>query len=201
MADMNSLNFDEKNPAKTLAALAKIDEPQAEKFLSELPLTDYVAVVNAIEDKDLRRLSDIVGKHKLAEKKYNEAMDSRVANELKKIGQNSPQQAVIANPGNASNSNIQGSHEASASQTVANSVQGNATQPVTSTGTYSSTGPGTIPGAIAAAAKTNTTVVDANAKTGTVAVQNPQTKKVEIKSVKNPKQSPEIMALIKNAGI
>ena len=169
MADINSINFDVKNPAKTLASMAKIDEPQAEKFLSDMPLTDYVAIVNAIESKDLRRISEIVGKHKLAEKQYHEAIDYKVKQELGKISQKVSQQAAV-----------------------------NKVMPVIST-------PAGTPSASTAAATNklqgNETVVDADAKTGTIAIQDPATKKTTIKSTNDPNNNTLISALVKNAGL
>jgi hypothetical protein len=167
MTDMNSLNFDDKNPAKTLATLAKIDEVEAQKFLSELPLTDYIAIINAIQNKDLKRLSDVVGKHKLAEDEYHEALDYKVKQELGKIQQKVAQTAAT--------------HQVTPST------------PVGTTGTNTSSNIQTP--------QVGGKVVDADSKTGTLAIQDPLTKKTVIKNTNNPKDYPEIEALLKNAGM
>lgn len=167
MTDMNSLNFDETNPAKTLATLAKIDETKANEFLSELPLTDYIAVINAIQNKNLKQISDIVGKHKLAETQYHEALDYKVKQELGKIQQKVSQAAAT--------------HQVTPAQ------------PTSTTGT--------TPSSPLQKPEVNATVVDADSKTGTLAIQDPQTKKTVIKNTNNPKDFPEIEALLKNAGL
>lgn len=191
--------FDEKNPAKTFAALAKINEVKAQKFLSELPLTDLIAVCLAMQNNDIAKINAIVGKNKLKEEQYHEAIDLKVANELRKISQASPHQNTVASSTtNAANTTVPSaaSIENAASSNVQNTTVG--TTGNTSTVTPTQTGMSAPTGTAAAAMKD---VVSADSKTGTVAIKNPQTKKVEIKSVKDPKQSPEILALIKSIGL
>jgi hypothetical protein len=215
MADINSLTFDEKNPAKTLATLANIDELKAQKFLSYLPLTDYVAVVNSIQNKDLSKIRAIVGKHKLAEQQYHEAIDLKLADQLRKISQMSSHQSTVDNTTtNASNvptpptaaTSTNTSDSSSTTGTTgtggtgitssASTNVGTNTNDISSTGNNVSLNPS---GAAPALALRN--VVSADSKTGTVAIRDPQTKKINIKSMKDPKAEPEIMALIKNAGL
>ena len=219
--DINSLSFDENNPAKTLSTLAHIDELKAQQFLSDLPLTDYIAICIAMQNKDLEKLRSIVGKHKLKEDQYHEAIDLKVANELRKISQNSPHQDTVDNATtNAANtpgsstvptapSGMDSTVPSAASTSTNNSGAASSSTTTTSgtTGTVGSSGtmgsnlsngsitPGTPP------AEVLHNIVSADSKTGTVAMKNPLTKKVEIKSMKDPKQEPEIMSLIKNAGL
>lgn len=167
MADINSINFDEKNPAKTLASIAKIDELEAQKFLSDMPLTDYIAIAMAIQNKDLKKISSVVEKHKKAEKEYHEALDYKVKQELGKI-----QQKV---------------------DTMGASHQVTPTTPVSSTGT--------TPANKVQVPQVGGKIVDADSKTGTIAIQDPLTKKTTIKNTTNPKDFPEIEAILKNAGM
>ena len=199
--DINSLMFDEKNLPKTLATLANIDEMQAEKFISDLPLTDVVALAIAIQNKDLAKIKAVVGKHKMSEQKYYEAIDLKVANELRKISQMSPHQDTVdsttTNAANTppiatSSTNVSGpmiTPTGSTSSTSTNDVSGTGTNVALNTSGQS------------APALAIRNVMSADSKTGTVAIKNPQTKKVEIKNIKDPKVAPEIMTLIKNAGL
>jgi len=206
-------NFDDKNPAKTLAALAKIDEVKAQQFLSNLPLTDYIAVVNAMQNKDMSKLNAVVGKHKLAEDQYHEAIDLKVAQELRKISQMSPHQNVATSTTtNASNVPVPNS----INNMAAASTSASASSPGTlgMSGSVSPVGTAGSVGTVGTAAPTSpksgtpstpglalANVVSADSKTGTVAMKNPQTKKVDIENVKDPKYNAQIMALIKNAGL
>jgi len=208
---LDTTQTDVKNPAETLSRLAKIDEVKAQKFLSDLPLTDYVALCIAMEDKDLPKISAIVGKHKLAEDQYHEAIDLKVAQELRKISQQSPHQGVAANTTtNAANTpnavnNMAAQSTAPSASTAGTLGMTGMVAPVGSVGavgtagTVSPTSP--KPGTPATPALAVNNIVDADSKTDTVALKNPQTHKVEIKNVKDPKNNAQIMALIKNAGL
>jgi hypothetical protein len=201
--------FDAANPAKTLAALAKIDEATAQKFLSDLPLTDYIAVANAMENKDIAKISAIVGKHKLKEAEYHEAIDLKVANELRKISQQSPHQNTAVNTTtNAMNTPTPNAAAQSTAPSATTAGTLGMTGTISPVGTVGSVGTvGTTPPTAANPGTPSTpglaanNILSADSKTGTIAMKNPQTKKVEIKNVKDPKQSAEIMALIKNIGL
>lgn len=202
-----------KDPAQTLSRLAKIDEIKAQKYLSDLPLTDYVALCIAMEDNDIAKVRAIVGKGKLAEDQYHEAIDLKVANELRKISQQSPHQGIASNTTtNAMNTAVPNAAANIAAQSTAPSASSAGTLGMTGmvapVGTVGSVGTaGQVsptapkPGAPATPGLEANNIVSADSRTNTVALKNPQSGKVEIKSMKDPKQAPEITALIKNAGL
>ena len=200
MTDINTLTFDEKNPAKTLSILAKIPELKAQQFLSDLPLTDYVAIAIAMQNKDVQRIRAIVGKHKLKEEQYHEAIDMKVASELKKISQMSPHQTTIAPTKAATDTETSATPDQQAPNNVTQNMVGTTTT-VKPTSGIPNVNALPKPGDPVAPAIAAQNIMSADSKSGTIAIKNPQTKKIDIKSVKDPKVAPELTALIKQMGL
>jgi hypothetical protein len=194
------IQFDEKNPVKTLSLLAKISELKAQEFLSELPLTDYVAISMAMQSKDIQKIRAIVGKHKLKEQQYHEAIDTKIAGELKKISMASPHQSTIAPTKAATDTETPATPDQQSPANVTQNMVGAATTIKPSSG-IKNVNAVPKPGGPVTPAISAQNIMNADSKTNTIAVQNPQTKKIEIKSVKDPKVAPELTDLIKQLGL
>ena len=158
-----AITFDDKNPKTPIAQVAGIDETEAEQFISVLSLTDYVALVNAIQNKDVEQITDIFDTNEDKLDKIYEALDPQAMDQLRKISQKMPKVAV-----------------------------GSTTTTKTTTSTPNQ----------ASKAMNQDEIVSADSETGTVAVKDPnQRGKIDIKSIKNQEEVPEIETLMKNAGV
>lgn len=174
------ITFDEAKPEATIAEIADIDEREAKKFITILSLPDYVALVNAIQNKDVEKITEIFDKNEsklndmyegkfdedavldeMGETIQQEKLDPANTLELKKLAQKLPKSNVpptVATPTKPSSPTLTGTNKKE--------------------------------------------IVSANATTGTVAIKDPaKGGKIDIKSAKDPKNYPEITTLIRNAGL
>ena len=126
-------------------------------------MTDYVALVNAIGNKDVEQITEIFDDNEDKLGKIYEAMDPKAMDQLRKISQKLPKVNTVTSTTN---------------KTVASS-------------------PGQK-----GLSQDDDEIVSADADSGTIAVKDPkQQGKVEIKSIKDQQNIPEIENLLKNAGI
>ena len=210
MPDNTEIVFDEKNPAKTIADLAGIEESEANELIEKMGLIAYVALATAIQNKDVTQITDIVDKildkqEPNDEAPVEEAIDPMVKNNLQKLAPKLPKvmktNATVAPGPQASTVTTPvttpiGNKMSTPGQPI---VPTNANTPnivsKTTTGTVTSTGATGTP-------SEDSEIVSVDNDSETIAVKDPKNQnKVSILSVKDTKQTPEIIDLMKRAGV
>ena len=182
--------FDEKNPANTLAQLAGIDENEANEIIRDLSLTDYVAIVNAIQNKDLSQLTDIIDKNIDKSHNVEEALDVKTKDDLQKMADTMPKSSIkpVQNTSTTPSSTPSLTPQPTSSMTPVSGANTPQAQQGGQTSNSNQNKPDNI--------------VSVDPTSGTIAVKDPSNpSKVIIKSIKDPKQTSDIADLMKNAGI
>jgi hypothetical protein len=183
--DSEQFEYDETNPAKTISGLAGVDEREIEEILTHLSLTEYVALITAIQNKDDTQITEIIDKNIEKQDSVEEALDFNTKTELQKMVPKLPKTPSLNKP-----------------KTVMTST----TPVLPNTATTSTIGTKTTTSTIAPTTSSSISlnepsIVSADSKTGTIAIKDPKNNKVTTASVKDPKNTDEIKNLMKRSGI
>ena len=203
----DAFTYDETNPAKTIAEFASIDEREAEEILTHLSLTEYVALVTAIQNKDDMQITDIVDKNNEKQASVEEALDFNTKAELQKMAPKLPKGTSSNKPKSFGMENDDQPSTINTPNKPVTPTNPNTPSSLTNTTPTSSTGTKTTTGTITPTTTTSTTtddasIVSADSKTGMVAIKDPKNQnKVTMTSIKDPNNSDEIKDLMKRSGI
>ena len=191
----NDNQYNEHDPIKTLSDLLDLDENDVKSIIDQLSLTEYVALATAIQNKDLDQITEIVDKKTdVAVKPVEEAVDIQTKSDLQKLANKMPKTSQPNNNVSMAKTNTQAGQTKPTQPItpISGTTQPNAPQPQSTTPQNPQQ---PLP------PLTNNDIAGIDVNSGTFAVRDQKNKnKVDIKNIKDPKQSDEIKDLLKRAG-